>query len=629
MKNSICLFLLFSSAIGLAQLPQLKLVQFAQGLNKPVDIKHCKDSRLFFVERNGAIRILTATGSLVPTAFMNISNKVNSTGGEQGLLAMAFSPNYKTDGYFFVNYIKGSGSGNSIIARYSVSALDSNLADTATEQIILQFPQPYNNHNGCDLRFGPDGYLYASFGDGGSGGDPQNYGQNTNSFLGKILRIDPFSGATYTVPSDNPFFGQAGKKEEIWAYGLRNPWRCSFDRLTGDYWIGDVGQNVLEEINFQAASSAGGENYGWRCYEGNSVYNASGCSTLSSNYTFPVYQYSHSGPNGCSVTGGMVYRGAQFQKMFGYYFFTDYCSGRIWATKQSGSVFTTSVLSNYLTYQYSSFGEDQNGELYLAGLGNGRIYHLRDTSDCKPVAFLGFQDSIVACGSAFTLSALQGPGLSYAWSLNGNAIATATLPTLTATQSGIYVLSVTNSLACSAQASLQVSLNNATALNIVGLQNQYCLEEEGDSLKANVSGAVFTINSAITNGYFNPMLLGQGTHSVVCSYTNNLGCVSSSSQLVNVSLCTELGEWQSPAFRFRLYPNPGKGIFNLQADVQREGKAVLFIQDLSGRELYYSDLLLHSGRNTLELDLNGLAEGLYLIQLSNADHKQVLRLMKH
>lgn len=627
MKNSICLSLMFASVLCFAQLPQLKLVQFAQGLNKPVDIKHCKDSRLFIVERNGAIRILTATGSLVPTPFMNISNKVNSTGGEQGLLAMAFSPNYKTDGYFFVNYTKGSGSGNSIIARYQVSALDSNLADTASEQIILQFPQPYNNHNGCDLRFGPDGYLYASFGDGGSGGDPQNYGQNTNSFLGKILRIDPFNGATYAVPSDNPFFGQSGKKQEIWAYGLRNPWRCSFDRLTGDYWIGDVGQNVLEEISFQPASSSGGENYGWRCYEGNATYNAAGCSTLSSNYVFPVFQYNHSGPNGCSVTGGIVYRGTQFQKMFGYYFFTDFCSGRIWATKQLGAAFTTSVLNNYLAYQYSTFGEDQDGELYLAGLGNGRIYHLRDTSDCKPVAFLGFQDSIVECGAAFTLSALQGPGLSYAWSLNGISLPTATLSALTATQSGNYALSVSNSLSCSAQASIHISLNNTTALNLIGLQSNYCLEEEGDSLKANVSGGVFTVNGSINPGYFNPFLLGTGTHTVVYSYTNNLNCVSNNSQLVTVQLCTAMGELDKNAFRFRLYPNPGSGVFNLQTDVQEAGWAELRVQDLSGRTVYQSALQLQQGRSSQELNLSVLAQGLYLVQLNLGHQKEVLRMM--
>ena len=289
-------FTLIAILLGLllsAQAPQLHLVQFASGFTSPLDIKHCKDSRLFIVERQGRIKVIQGNGTVMPVPFMDISNKVNSSGGEQGLLSMAFSPNYKNDSCFFICYIRGSGNGNSVIARYKMSSLDSNRADTATEFILLQFTQPYSNHNGCDLRFGPDGYLYATFGDGGSGGDPQGYGQNTNTYLGKILRIDPFGATPYAIPASNPFFGQANKKGEIWSYGWRNPWRASFDRLTGDYWIGDVGQSAWEEIDYQPASSPGGENYGWRCYEGNATYNMSGCNTVTANYVFPVYVYNH------------------------------------------------------------------------------------------------------------------------------------------------------------------------------------------------------------------------------------------------------------------------------------------------------------------------------------------------
>ncbi|WP_321539555.1 PQQ-dependent sugar dehydrogenase [Flavobacterium piscinae] len=246
------------------------------------------DDRLFVVQRGGLIRIVNPNGTVNTTPFLSLTSIITA-GGERGLLGLAFHPDYATNGRFYVNYTR-SGDGATVIARYNVSDTDENIANANSGEILLTIAQPFSNHNGGSLNFGPDGYLYIGMGDGGSGGDPNNYGQNLNSLLGKMLRIDVNGETGYTIPADNPYADIAGE-DEIWSVGMRNPWKFSFDRQTGDLWIADVGQNAIEEIN-KAASSEAGLNYGWRCYEGNSPYNTTGCGG-SSNYTFPVAQYTH------------------------------------------------------------------------------------------------------------------------------------------------------------------------------------------------------------------------------------------------------------------------------------------------------------------------------------------------
>jgi glucose/arabinose dehydrogenase len=346
------------------------LTPFSNGLTSPVVIANAGDSRLFVANEPGSISIVDSAGNVKPEFFLDITNKV-IFGGEQGLLGLAFHPDYKNNGYFYVNYI---GAGDSThISRFSILPGHPDKADSLSEMKIMTIAQPYKNHNGGNLAFGPDGYLYIGLGDGGSGGDPENRAQNPLVFLGKILRIDVDHGNPYTIPDSNPYYALSSVRNEIWALGLRNPWRFSFDRKTGDLWIADVGQNALEEINFQPAGSHGGENYGWRCYEGEQPYNQEGCAPADS-FTFPVYTYPHG--DECSVTGGFVYRGDSLSPYYGKYFFADYCSDRIWTLHKDATGWAREDFGQFAGNGFSTFGEDNKGELYVAGHSNGIIYRI-------------------------------------------------------------------------------------------------------------------------------------------------------------------------------------------------------------------------------------------------------------
>ena len=344
------------------------LESFGPSFNSPVEIKNAGDERLFVVEKSGKIKILNQNGSVNSTPFLDIEDRVSTNANERGLLGLAFHPNYPENPFFFVNYTNNSGA--TTISKFSVSA-DQNIANDS-ETILLEINQPYANHNGGCINFGPDGNLYIGMGDGGSGGDPQNYSQNTESLLGKMLRINVNSGA-YSIPENNPY------GDEIWSVGLRNPWKFSFDSLNGDLWIADVGQNEYEEINMVQNNPAN-INYGWRCYEGNEPYNLSGCPD--EGLTFPVSTYSHysSGDFKCSITGGYVYRGNQISGLNGVYFFADYCSGEIGLlSKNENDEWDMSLAFPNINGSWVSFGEDINGELYIASI-NGGIYKIIDAA---------------------------------------------------------------------------------------------------------------------------------------------------------------------------------------------------------------------------------------------------------
>lgn len=371
MKKFLPLFLLMCTISMDAQTINLETV--ASGFTSPVAIVNAGDSRLFVVQRGGVIRILNANGTVNATAFLNITTLISS-GGERGLLGLAFHPDYATNGYFYVNYTQVS-TGATVIARYTVNSTDPDVADTSSALVLLTIAQPASNHNGGSLAFGPDGFLYIGMGDGGGANDTNNYGQNINSLLGKMLRIDVNSGTLYGIPPTNPFAGAIAGSDEIWAVGMRNPWKFSFDSQTGDLWIADVGQNAIEEIN-KAPSSAAGLNYGWRCYEGNSPFNTTGCSVIT-NYTFPVTDYTHAASGGCSITGGYVYRGATYPNLQGKYLFSDYCNNKIGYISNTGGAITW---SNAFSGNISTFGEDVNGELYVAGLTNGVVSKIVDTT---------------------------------------------------------------------------------------------------------------------------------------------------------------------------------------------------------------------------------------------------------
>jgi len=364
--------LLLFSFICRAAEPSLALESVTGGLLLPVSITHAGDTRLFITQQAGRI-VIHDGAQLLSQPFLDITSLVLS-GNERGLLSVAFHPRYTENGRFFVNYTDRSG--NTVVARYNVSS-NPNVADPSSGVPILQIQQPFANHNGGQLQFGPDGYLYIGMGDGGSGGDPDNRAQNLGDLLGKMLRIDVDS-ATYTVPPSNPFLSRAGARGEIWAYGLRNPWRFSFDRASGDLWIADVGQGLWEEVDFQPATSIGGENYGWRRMEGTHCFNPSNnCNTGS--LVLPVIEYGHTG-GACSVTGGYVYRGARYPGLQGMYLYADFCSGVISGARRQpdGTVTTRTLLST--GFLISTFGEDVNGEIYVASYNRGTLHRVTDTA---------------------------------------------------------------------------------------------------------------------------------------------------------------------------------------------------------------------------------------------------------
>ncbi|HXA18830.1 MAG TPA: PQQ-dependent sugar dehydrogenase [Thermoanaerobaculia bacterium] len=360
------LILLLLATTASAQ--DVALLPVATGLNQPVALTYAGDTRLFITQQVGLIQIYDALG-LRATPFLDIRSFVLS-GGERGLLSVAFHPRYRENGFFFVYYTNRLGDNS--VARYQVSANDPDIADPASGTILLTIPHPdFANHNGGQLQFGPDGYLYIGTGDGGSGGDPNNHAQDLTQLLGKLLRIDVDHGSPYGIPASNPFVGHGNARNEIWAYGLRNPWRFSFDRSTGDLWIGDVGQDLYEEVDLQPATSIGGENYGWRKMEGFHCYNPS-TNCTDPSFTMPILEYSHA-QGACSITGGYRYRGTQIPSLQGAYLYGDYCTGTIWMATQTNGVWTSKTLFS-TTIRISSFGEDVSGELYVMDVAKGIVY---------------------------------------------------------------------------------------------------------------------------------------------------------------------------------------------------------------------------------------------------------------
>lgn len=447
--KTLYLQILFSLAFLTAYTqPEIELLPFASGLTNPIDIAEAGDERLFIVQQRGLIRIISPDGTINSEPFLDLTALVSQSGSERGLLGLAFHPQYEQNGYFFVNYTRSSD-GTTVVARFSVDGENPDQANPGSQKIIMTIQQPYSNHNGGNILFGPDGYLYIAVGDGGSGGDPQDYAQTHTTHLGKMLRIDidvENDEIPYLIPEDNPFAFDDFTLDEIWALGLRNPWRNSFDRYTGDFWIADVGQSAREEINFQPAGSPGAENYGWRCYEGNIPYNLSGCGD-EEYYTFPVFDYDHE-DSGCtgSVTGGYVYRGALYNGLYGIYLAADYCTGKFYMVQQTGDGFEGAELGTFTPFQYATFGEDQYGELYIGLRGAGQIQKITDNSDCRPVAKIMEDGSFVNLeyGESFTLHALYHPDLDYQWLNNDEPVPGELTHILEVTESGVYSVEVTN-----------------------------------------------------------------------------------------------------------------------------------------------------------------------------------------
>lgn len=357
-------------------IPQIHLSPFITGLEHPVHLTHAGDGsgRLFVVEQAGVIRIIE-NGKLQPTPFLDIRNRVES-GGEKGLLSVAFHPEYTTNGRLFVNYTSDRGGLHTRIAEFR--RRDRNRANPASEKILLTVDQPYSNHNGGQIAFGPDGMLYIGMGDGGWANDPKNSGQDRTTLLGALLRIDinnTSRGKAYGIPTDNPYATHKRFRPEIWAYGLRNPWRFSFDRQSGQLWAADVGQDAIEEID----RIERGQNYGWKIMEGRRCANGVAADCARQDLTPPVTQYPHG--EGYSVTGGFVYRGDRYPELCGVYLYADYVTGQFWGLRHVPGQPAQVRKNGKFSFNISSFGEDQTGELYVTGYRQGSVFRL---SPAKP-----------------------------------------------------------------------------------------------------------------------------------------------------------------------------------------------------------------------------------------------------
>ncbi|MCA9285985.1 MAG: PQQ-dependent sugar dehydrogenase [Phycisphaerales bacterium] len=404
-KTLACMAAVAVTGAAMAQSP-IRTTRIVTGLSYPtfVTAPAGDTSRLFVLEKRGVIKIIDLnTNTVLPTPFLNIDPIVqggSSVNDEQGLLGLAFDPDYANNGYFYVDYTGNLGGGDTYVARYKVSDTDPNVADATSALVLMTWNQPFSNHNGGWIGFGPDGYLYIATGDGGSANDPGGRAQDiTDQPLGKMLRIDVSNsapGSLYEVPADNPFVGAVGD-DEIWAYGLRNPWRPSFDRATGDLWIADVGQGLIEEINFQPAGAPGGRNYGWRCMEGNNCTGLSGCTCNSPALTDPIHTYGHNAAGGISITGGYVYRGCQIPEFEGNYIFADWGNGKVWTLQYDGNSVSNLTLQTsnispsiegVLVNQIASFGEDANGELYVVDHGStttGQVFRIIRNPALEPL----------------------------------------------------------------------------------------------------------------------------------------------------------------------------------------------------------------------------------------------------
>ncbi|HRG57381.1 MAG TPA: PQQ-dependent sugar dehydrogenase [Bacteroidia bacterium] len=628
MKKTLQLLLVMLCTIeSIYAQPTLTFTTFSSGYSRVIDIRNCKDSRLFMVQQAGKIIVCDSNGVQNPTPFLNLTGictNPSSVGDERGLLGMTFHPDYKNNGYFYVNYTAISG-GATTIARYSVSSTDSNVADPSSATILLTITQPYSNHNGGCLAFGPDGYLYIGTGDGGSANDPGNRAQDKTVLLGKMLRIDvdnPQAPLAYGIPSDNPFVGTSNRGE-IWTYGLRNPWKWSFDRIYGDMWIGDVGQNAWEEIDFEPLGTPGGRNYGWRCYEGNVTtpgVSQTGCPAFNTT-TAPIAAFSHSATSACAVTGGYIYRGAKHASLYGYYIYTDYCDGRMRLTKNNyNGTFTTYDLGTVGGSGYFvAFGEDYRGEIYMADDFTNTIKKIGATGCSPTAAIVSLEDTIQLCyGDAYpTLSSIYHPENTYQWYQNGLALVGATSANLITNSDGAYTVEVTNPSACSTTSSVvHIYRNLLPAVSFAGLDTTICTIDAPLTLTGTPAGGTFS-GTGMNGNSFDPAVAGAGVYDISYTYTNAGGCDTTVIQSIEVTICSGL-DVRTNVTSMNLFPNPNEGEFTLELTANMNASVYVSITDITGKNVHKEIVNSVRGTNLINLNVSNLQKGFYMLKVSDA-----------
>jgi len=582
--------------------PAFDLVNFASGFSSPVDIAQAGDDRLFIVERQGYIRIVELDGTVLPDDFLNIATRIESGYQEQGLLGLAFHPEYAVNGYFYVNYTDLDG--NTVVSRFSVSAGDANIADDATELILFTADQPFTNHNGGCIKFGADGYLYIGLGDGGSGGDPGNRAQNPENKLGKMHRIDVAGGTPYAIPADNPFALATDTLPEIWAIGYRNPWRFSFDRLTNNMWIGDVGQTLQEEVDVELAGS-GGHNYGWRCYEGFEEFNDTGCDA-DSTYVFPILQYPHNySTGGFSVTGGFVYRGSEYPGMYGFYMFADYVSGNWWwVNADAGAPYYYERVDDVKT-DISCFGEDLNGEIYCADLNTGIIYHVTDA--CGDYV-INTSSTDYSCGvtdgtATVIITAGEAPYI-IEWSTG------ATTETATDLFAGVYTVTVTDNTGCERTDVVTVNEVPGFAVNIIQ-DGQMLTADAGTSWQWYVDGEAIP---DATNATFEVLVSGE--YYVIAIDAN--GCTATSDF---VYFFDNIASFNNVLIE--VAPNPVDAALYIQLSNGDMSTLTMRILNVNGQVVYTASTAELLSASIITVDTKIWVAGIYLIGLYNENNKLI------
>lgn len=590
--------------------PEIMLELFASGINQPTNIENMGDDRLFVTEQRGIIKIIQPSGEVNATAFLDIRSRVGSNANERGLLGLAFHPNYTENGYFYLNYTNTAG--NTIISRFSVMEEDPDQANPDSEVVLLEIDQPYTNHNGGCIKFGPDEYLYIGMGDGGLFGDPAGAGQNGQVLLAKILRIDVDNGSPYGIPEGNPFIDDETVRDEIWALGVRNPWRFSFDRETGDMWIADVGQDLWEEVNFQLADSPGGENYGWNCYEGFEFYEPDACS--GGPFTAPIHAYSHDfSEGGCSVTGGYVYRGTENPDLVGRYLYTDFCTGYIWSLmKDELGNWVNELLLEGAANDYSTFGENADGDLFLAGLISGKIYKI--VKDCSSLT-LGASILHHACEGealgAINLILSGAAPFEIAW---GGGQTGSSLTELTP---GIYPVTVTDANNCQ-------KTNWYTIRNDTPMAPEILFDEAIISVEDNFATYQWYLNGTEISGATNPTLQPIEDGDYMVEVTNETGCSVFSN---TITITIESTTFPAGIEAIECYPNPADEHFNLFIKSQNSVAATIKILNANGR-LYKSLDIEVNGSFNQEISLKGLSSGLYFVVLNTNKGSFLKKLIK-